>query len=207
MARQLRIEEEKKFWVSPTLALVPWMPWDQRGKESEDAPEEYSCCHQVLSGVPIAQVAKDWSEQHVGDDEGSLQNPRPCVVCVKLLLDLIEHTSKDEPVHVVDEIDKHQHRHGQPLLSRHLWVRVAQVFLSLLNARNLRHANFSPSGISVISFSHSLPSTEVCKKLINQRFTLRGLHQQAIPHINNWNVNINRGYPSKQEALGLSSSY
>ena len=138
---------------------------------------------QVLSGVPIAQVAKDWSEQHVGDDEGSLQNPRPCVVCVKLLLDLIEHTSKGEPAHVVDEIDKHKHRHGQPLLSRHLWVRVAQVFLSLLNARNLRHANFFPSWISFSSLSHSLPLRSARNGFIG--FTLRRLHQQATPHINN----------------------
>lgn len=61
-------------------------------EQSGDAPQEDPKRHDGPPAVPVAQVAEQRRENHVADDERSLQQTAFVVADIEVLLDVAQHT-------------------------------------------------------------------------------------------------------------------
>jgi len=64
----------------------------ERAEQSGDAPQEDPKSHDGPAAVPVAQVAEKRRENHVADDEGSLQQTAFVVADVEVRLDVFQYT-------------------------------------------------------------------------------------------------------------------
>ena len=82
------------YRVGPTLPSVLLRARHEAADEGEDAPEEDAPGHDGLPGVAVAEVAKEGSKEHVGDDEGGLEDARHSIARAELFLDIFKDSCK-----------------------------------------------------------------------------------------------------------------